>query len=102
MKQTKITIKKKEQIPFLEIGIQQWKEAYKRINSLSAFALYLYLASNHDSYSLEMSPEVMQRELSFTKGMYYRSLRTLSQLGYISQIANKLYFTIEPKAELEA
>ena len=47
---------------FLQVGIDEWQTAFKKLTP-SAFAVYLYLASNADGFDLALSQKAIENAL---------------------------------------
>lgn len=89
--------KKKYVEKFLQIGIAEWQEACKKLKSLSAFCLYLYLAGNSDKFKLELSKEAFENATGFKKTSYHDGLKKLQDLGYLVHAGgNKWLFYTSP------
>lgn len=67
---------------YLSVGNAEWKKAYKMLNA-SAFALYLYLASNKDGFDLALSQKAVENDLGFKKATYHRAVGELEEKGYL-------------------
>ena len=79
---TIIINKKKYDKNFLQIGIDEWQEAYKKLKP-TAFAIYLYLCGNKDGYHFDLSPAAIDNALGIKKTAYYSAIQQLEEENYI-------------------
>ena len=79
---TIIINKKKYDKNFLQIGIDEWQEAYKKLKP-TAFAIYLYLCGNKDGYHFDLSPAAIDNALGIKKTAYYSAIQQLEDENYI-------------------
>lgn len=79
---TIIINKKKYDKNFLQIGIDEWQEAYKKLKP-TTFAIYLYLCGNKDGYHFELSPAAIENALGIKKTAYYSAIQQLEEENYI-------------------
>ena len=78
---------------FLQIGIAEWQAAYKSLTP-SAFALYLYLASNNNGYSLALSRRAVEDAIGLSKNTYHRAIDELVEKNYlVHQFGNEYIFS---------
>lgn len=75
---------------FLQIGIDEWQEAYKNLKPTS-FAIYLYLASNMHGYHFELSKAAIENALNIKKTAYYTAIDELEKQGYLVLASGNLY-----------
>ena len=97
-----IKIKKpKYRDSFLQIGIDEWKEASKKL-SPSAFKIYLYLAGNADGFNLALSKQAVENDLGIKKTAYYDAMKELEALDYLHTIQGNIKeFTTTPTVKAE-
>ena len=89
--------KDKYQTRFLQIGDEQWKKAFQSMKP-TVFGMYLYLASNKDGYSLELSAAAVEREIGIKKTAYHTALKDLEERGYLKKEQGNTYvFSPSPK-----
>ena len=70
--------------PFMQIGIDEWQEAYKSVEgNPSALAMYFYLASNADGYEKYLSSADFKNAVGKSKSSYHRGIDLLKEKGYI-------------------
>lgn len=79
---TIIINKKKYDKNFLQIGIDEWQEAYKKLKP-TTFAIYLYLCGNKDGYHFDLSPAAIDNALGIKKTAYYSAIQQLEDENYI-------------------
>ena len=79
---TIIINKKKYDKNFLQIGIDEWQEAYKKLKP-TTFAIYLYLCGNKDGYHFDLSPAAIDNALGIKKTAYYSAIQQLEEENYI-------------------
>ena len=79
---TIIINKKKYDKNFLQIGIDEWQEAYKKLKP-TTFAIYLYLCGNKDGYRFDLSPAAIDNALGIKKTAYYSAIQQLEEENYI-------------------
>lgn len=79
---TIIINKKKYDKNFLQIGIDEWQEAYRKLKP-TAFAIYLYLCGNKDGYHFDLSPAAIDNALGIKKTAYYSAIQQLEEENYI-------------------
>lgn len=77
--------KKKYNGNFLQVGIEEWQEAFKELKP-SSFAIYLYLASNADGFDLALSQKAVENALGIKKSAYHNAITELRDKGYITII----------------
>ena len=80
-------VKPKYEREFLQVGITEWQNAYKVLTP-SAFAIYLYLASNADGFCLELSQKAIENSLGIKKTAYFDAIKQLEKESYILPIGN--------------
>jgi hypothetical protein len=68
---------------FLQINNDDWHDAIRQLSS-SAFALYLYLASNNDGFILALSQKAVQAATGLSKASYHRGVAELFDNGYLT------------------
>jgi len=86
---------------FLQIGIDEWQQAIKTMKKVE-FALYLYLASNKNEYSLELSRQAFENATGYKKTTYNDAVLGLLKLGYIVPIQGNIYaFYTSPRRRSE-
>ena len=70
--------------PFLQIGIEEWQEAFRNIKgNPSAMGMYLYLASNINGYTKHLSKADFEKVCAKGKSSYHRAIDLLKEKGYI-------------------
>lgn len=79
---TIIINKKKYDKNFLQIGIDEWQEAYRKLKP-TTFAIYLYLCGNKDGYHFDLSPAAIDNALGIKKTAYYSAIQQLEDENYI-------------------
>ena len=86
--------KNKYSANFLQIGINEWQQAYKELKP-STFAIYLYLASNADGFDLALSQQAIENSLGIKKTAYHTAIKELKERGYIQVIQGNVeaFFT---------
>ena len=86
--------KNKYSANFLQIGINEWQQAYKELKP-STFAIYLYLASNADGFDLALSQQAIENSLGIKKTAYHTAIKELKERGYIQIIQGnvEVFFT---------
>lgn len=86
--------KNKYSANFLQIGINEWQQAYKELKP-STFAIYLYLASNADGFDLALSQQAIENSLRIKKTAYHTAIKELKERGYIQVIQGNVeaFFT---------
>lgn len=86
--------KNKYSANFLQIGINEWQQAYKELKP-STFAIYLYLASNADGFDLALSQQAIENSLGIKKTAYHTAIKELKERGYIQVIQGnvEVFFT---------
>lgn len=67
---------------FLQIANSDWMEANKALTPYG-LQLYLYLASNADSFNLELSPQHAENAAGIRRTTFYEYLRKLEISGYL-------------------
>ncbi len=67
---------------FLGINNENWKDA-ARVMGAHAFLLYIYLASNKNSFDLALSPAAIQKEIGMPPSTFRDQLKKLESLGYL-------------------
>ena len=84
---------------FMQIGIEEWQEAFKLLKgNPSAFAMYLYLASNTNGYIKELSAVAFENAVGKSRTSYHRAIGLLTELGYIYEdSSSRLNFATKPK-----
>jgi len=88
--------KQKYKDNFLQIGIDEWMEASKKLTS-SAFKIYLYLSGNANGFNLALSKQAIEKDLGIKKTAYYDAMKELESLGYIHTIQGNIKeFTTTP------
>lgn len=96
--QKSVLIKKeKYQQNFLQIGIDEWKTAFK-IMAPNTFGLYLYLSGNANEFRLELSFQAVNNELGMSRSSYDRAIRELKEKGYMNRIQGNMY-SFSPKVK---
>ena len=71
----------------LQVGKEEWQSAYKIVKP-SAFAIYLYLASNPSEAGLELSAATIEDALGIKKTAYFDAIKQLEKESYILPIGN--------------
>ena len=84
-------VKPKYEREFLQVGITEWQNAYKVLTP-SAFAIYLYLASNADGFCLELSQKAIENSLGIKKTAYFEAVKQLEGKGYIQPISGNMFY----------
>lgn len=84
-------VKPKYEREFLQVGITEWQNAYKELTP-SAFAIYLYLASNADGFCLELSQKAIENSLGIKKTAYFEAVKQLEGKGYIQPISGNMFY----------
>ena len=84
-------VKPKYEREFLQVGITEWQNAYKVLTP-SAFAIYLYLASNADGFCLELSQKAIEDALGIKKTAYFEAVKQLEGKGYIQPISGNMFY----------
>ena len=84
-------VKPKYEREFLQVGITEWQNAYKVLTP-SAFAIYLYLASNADGFCLELSQKAIENSLGIKKTAYFEAVKQLESKGYIQPISGNMFY----------
>lgn len=84
-------VKSKYEREFLQVGITEWQNAYKELTP-SAFAIYLYLASNADGFCLELSQKAIENSLGIKKTAYFEAVKQLESKGYIQPISGNMFY----------
>ena len=84
-------VKPKYEREFLQVGITEWQNAYKVLTP-SAFAIYLYLASNADGFCLELSQKAIENSLGIKKTAYFEAVQQLESKGYIQPISGNMFY----------
>ena len=74
---------------FLQVGIDEWQTAFKRFTP-SAFAVYLYLASNADGFDLALSQKAIDNALGIKKTAYHSAIEALKKEGYIEVLQGNI------------
>lgn len=88
--------KQKYKDNFLQIGIDEWMEASKKL-TFSAFKIYLYLSGNANGFNLALSKQAIENDLCIKKTAYYDAIKELESLGYIHTIQGNIKeFTTTP------
>ena len=67
---------------FLGIKNENWQAAARDLKPFS-LALYLYLASNADNYTLALSPVAVEEAIGMKRSTYNDQLRNLINKGYL-------------------
>lgn len=83
-------VKPKYEREFLQVGITEWQNAYKVLTP-SAFAIYLYLASNTNGFCLELSQKAIENSLGIKKTAYFEAVKQLEGKGYIQPISGNMF-----------
>lgn len=74
---------------FLQVGIDEWQTAFKKFTP-SAFAVYLYLASNADGFDLALSQKAIENALGIKKTAYHNAIEALKKEGYIEVLQGNI------------
>ena len=74
---------------FLQVGIDEWQTAFKKFTP-SAFAVYLYLASNADGFDLALSQKAIENALGIKKTAYHTAIEALKNEGYIEVLQGNI------------
>ena len=74
---------------FLQVGIDEWQTAFKKFTP-SAFAVYLYLASNADGFDLALSQKAIENALGIKKTAYHSAIEALKKEGYIEVLQGNI------------
>ena len=74
---------------FLQVGIDEWQTAFKKLTP-SAFAVYLYLASNADGFDLALSQKAIENALGIKKTAYHTAIEALKKEGYIEVLQGNI------------
>ena len=74
---------------FLQVGIDEWQTAFKKFTP-SAFAVYLYLASNADGFDLALSQKAIENALGIKKTSYHDAIEALKKEGYIEVLQGNI------------
>ena len=74
---------------FLQVGIDEWQTAFKKFTP-SAFAVYLYLASNADGFDLALSQKAIENALGIKKTAYHTAIEALKKEGYIEVLQGNI------------
>ena len=74
---------------FLQVGIDEWQTAFKTFTP-SAFAVYLYLASNADGFDLALSQKAIENALGIKKTAYHSAIEALKKEGYIEVLQGNI------------
>ena len=74
---------------FLQVGIDEWQTAFKKFTP-SAFAVYLYLASNADGFDLALSQKAIENALGIKKSAYHNAIEALKKEGYIEVLQGNI------------
>lgn len=94
--QKTITIHQSTEVPFVKLGIREYKEAFRKMPP-ATFALYLYLAGNMEGFKLELSKAAFENATGYAKSSYHRAYKDLVNLGYIYEDNGHLNFGTSPK-----
>lgn len=82
---------------FLQIGIDEWEEAFKSM-APNTFGVYLYLSGNANDFQLELSQAAISNELGMSKSSYVRAINELKELGYLRIISGNI-FSFSPRVK---
>lgn len=82
---------------FLQIGIDEWEEAFKSM-APNTFGVYLYLSGNANGFQLELSQAAISNELGMSKSSYVRAINELKELGYLRIISGNI-FSFSPRVK---
>lgn len=87
---------------FLQLKNENWQNAIKDLQDPYAFVLYIYLASNADGYTLDLSPAHIKEVTGMPRSTYYKKLKLLKDKGYITTHGKTmLHFHETSKSEEE-
>lgn len=87
---------------FLQLKNENWQNAIKDLQDPYAFVLYIYLASNADGYSLDLSPAHIKEATGMSRSTYYKKIKLLKEKGYVTtQGSATLHFHETSKSEEE-
>ena len=68
---------------FLQVSIDEWRQAFIKLPAKSSFGLYLYLCGNQDTFNLWLSSADVQRALGISDSSYRRAVEDLLGEGYL-------------------
>lgn len=69
-----------EGIPFNQLGIEEIYEASRSMTE-AEFKVYMYMASNKDTYMKGLSPADIKKKTGVSRSSYYRARDGLVELG---------------------
>ena len=78
--------KEKVECDFLQIQNGSWQWAAQDLN-YNAFKIYLYLASNKDSYSIALSYVAINNLFPMSRHGYDNAIKELTDVGYLYHVA---------------
>lgn len=82
---------------FMQISKDNMYAAMK-VLSHGELKIYLYLASNADGYTFELSPAAIENATGVSRSSYHRAITSLTEKGYITLVTGNFYeFTESPK-----
>ena len=89
--------------PFMQIGINEWQEAYRRVDgNPSAMGMYFYLASNADGFDKYLSCKDFEKVTDKSRSSYHRGIALLKEQGYIYKDASgRFNFATTPQKSSE-
>ena len=68
---------------FVQIGIDEWQEAFVKLPARISFGLYLHLCGNADGFPLALSSVDVQKSLGVSDSSYRRAVEDLLAAGYL-------------------
>ena len=69
---------------FLQINNGSWKAA-SNLLTYSAFKIYLYIASNRDTYTFALSYAAINEDIPMNRKTYDKAIKELIDCGYLYQ-----------------
>lgn len=88
---------------FMQIGIEEWQEAYRSFKgNASAMGMFFYLASNANGYDKYLSKADFENVCGKSKSSYHRAIDLLKEKGYIyKDQSGSLNFATTPHENCE-
>ena len=69
--------------PFLTIKAKHLFEAYQKLKTIGALALYLYFSNNKDGYTFALSPKAIESKIGIPQSTISDNIPRLIGTGYL-------------------